>query len=117
MSCCIEAAFSKFDRFILAVTNTWKAAGLPAYDNCSNDIHQQLTWKARNECGSQNQVRYSLSQFLQQLHCVLLRRPVHAQESHVVDVLQGYVNVFAHLHITITLYSNYPYVLLKCSHD
>ncbi len=32
-------------------------------------------------------------------------------------MLQGYVNVFAHLQITITLYSQHPDVMLRYSHD
>lgn len=56
------------------------------------------TWESGDEGGPQCQARNALPQLPEQLLCVRPRRPVHAQQRQVVDVLQWNVNVLAHLH-------------------
>ena len=58
----------------------------------------RLAWEARYEGGAQNKVWNTLPQLLQKLYGVFLRRSVHAEQCHIADVLQGDVDVLAHLH-------------------
>ena len=70
------------------------------YNSCTSAAKTDdpaLTWEATDEGCSEGKIWYALPQLTQQLHCMLLRWSVHAEEDHVANMLQWNINVFAHL--------------------